>query len=134
MQTYQQTCRVVIEKYEGHVAQYLGDGLMVYFGFPRAHEDDAERAVRSALDIVSAMSAVPSPDAPLRVRIGIATGPVVVGETGSGDASVPKLAAKHPTLPLACKASSDRKKSSSRPSLTAWRGQCSKCVIAVSKC
>ena len=43
-----QTCAAVIERYEGHVAQYLGDGLMVYFGWPRAHEDDAERAVRAA--------------------------------------------------------------------------------------
>ncbi len=91
MQRYQQACRGVIEKYEGHVAQYLGDGLMVYFGFPRAHEDDAERAVRSALEIVEAVKKVPAPS-PLGVRVGIATGPVVVGETGSGDASVPKLA------------------------------------------
>ena len=44
MRAYQQTCTKVIEKYDGHVAQYLGDGLMVYFGWPRAHEDDAERA------------------------------------------------------------------------------------------
>ncbi|MFN0313653.1 MAG: AAA family ATPase [Burkholderiales bacterium] len=91
MQAYQQTCRGVIEKYEGHVAQYLGDGLMVYFGWPRAHEDDAERAVRAALELIDVVKSVPAPLA-LQVRIGIATGPVVVGETGSGDASVPKLA------------------------------------------
>ncbi len=91
MKQYQQACRDVIERYEGHVAQYLGDGLMVYFGFPRAHEDDAERAVRSALEIVAAVKKVSAP-APLCVRVGIATGRVVVGETGGGDASVPKLA------------------------------------------
>ncbi|MSQ58891.1 MAG: hypothetical protein EXR36_04425, partial [Betaproteobacteria bacterium] len=91
MKQYQQACRSVIEKYEGHVTQYLGDGLMVYFGFPRAHEDDAERAVRSALEIVGAVKKAAAP-APLCVRVGIATGPVVVGETGGGDASIPKLA------------------------------------------
>ncbi len=87
MQAYQQAAGTVIERYGGHVAQYLGDGLMTYFGWPQAHEDDAERAVRASLDIVKAMSAMA-----LQVRIGIATGPVVVGETGAGDASVPKLA------------------------------------------
>jgi class 3 adenylate cyclase/predicted ATPase len=91
MQAYQQSCKTVIERYEGHVVQYLGDGLMVYFGWPRAHEDDAERAARSAMELIEAVKAVPLP-APLQVRIGIATGPVVVGETGAGDASVPKLA------------------------------------------
>ncbi len=87
MQEYQRAAGAVIERYGGHVAQYLGDGLMTYFGWPQAHEDDAERAVRASLDIVEAVNAMD-----LQVRIGIATGPVVVGETGSGDASVPKLA------------------------------------------
>jgi class 3 adenylate cyclase/tetratricopeptide (TPR) repeat protein len=87
MQGYQQAAGAVIERYGGHVAQYLGDGLMTYFGWPSAHEDDAERAVRASLDIVEAVNAME-----LQVRIGIATGPVVVGETGAGDASVPKLA------------------------------------------
>ncbi len=91
MRSYQQRCGAVVEKYDGHVAQYLGDGLMVYFGWPRAHEDDAERAIRAALEIVEEIKRVSAPE-PLRVRIGIATGPVVVGETGSGDASVPKVA------------------------------------------
>ena len=87
MQDYQQAAGGVIERYGGHVAQYLGDGLMTYFGWPSAHEDDAERAVRASLDIVEAVGAMD-----LAVRIGIATGPVVVGDTGAGDASVPKLA------------------------------------------
>ena len=91
MRSYQQCCGAVIEKYEGHVAQYLGDGLMTYFGWPRAHEDDAERAIRAGLEIVEAVRQVQAPE-PLRVRVGIATGSVVVGETGAGDASVPKLA------------------------------------------
>ena len=91
MHVYQRTCGTVVDRYAGHVAQYLGDGLMVYFGWPRAHEDDAERAVRTGLDIVDAVLKIAAPE-PLRVRIGIATGPVVVGETGKGDASVPKVA------------------------------------------
>jgi len=91
LQTYQQSCGEVVQRYDGHVAQYLGDGLMVYFGWPKAHEDDAGRAIRAALDIVSALKTVAT-SAELRVRIGIATGPVVVGETGAGDASVPKAA------------------------------------------
>jgi class 3 adenylate cyclase len=91
MQAYQQAAGGVIERYQGHVAQYLGDGLMTYFGWPMAHEDDAERAVRASLEIVETVQEVEAPS-PLHVRIGIATGPVVVGETGAGDASVPKLA------------------------------------------
>ncbi len=91
MRAYQQACGAVVEKYDGHVAQYLGDGLMVYFGWPRAHEDDAERAIRDGLEVVDAVKNVQAP-APLQVRIGIATGPVVVGGTGAGDASVPKAA------------------------------------------
>ncbi len=87
MQGYQKAAGEVIERFGGHVAQYLGDGLMTYFGWPSAHEDDAERAARASLDIVEAVGAMD-----LAVRIGIATGPVVVGETGAGDASVPKLA------------------------------------------
>jgi len=97
MRAYQQACVPVIEQYHGHIAQYLGDGLMVYFGWPRAHEDDAERAVRAGLEIVEAVKPVSAPvlgddSVPLNVRIGIATGSVVVGETGAGDASIPKAA------------------------------------------
>ena len=91
MQTYQQAAGAVIARYDGHVAQYLGDGIMAYFGWPRAHGDDAERAVRASLEMVERIAALATPE-PLAVRIGIATGAVVVGETGAGDASVPKMA------------------------------------------
>jgi len=91
MQGYQRACGSVIERYEGHVAQYLGDGLMTYFGWPVAHEDDAERSIHAALEIIKAVKTVDAPS-PLCVRIGISTGRVVVGETGAGDASSPKLA------------------------------------------
>src|SRR5262249_16814984 len=55
MQAYQGACREVIAQYDGHVAQYLGDGLMVYFGWPRAHEDDAPRAIRAGLEITESV-------------------------------------------------------------------------------
>ena len=85
---YQSAARTVIERYEGNVAQYLGDGIMVYFGWPIAHEDDAERAVRAALDLVRELKSVEAPS-PIQVRIGIATGLVVIGE---GDNGAPRLA------------------------------------------
>jgi len=91
MQTYQRASGEVIARYEGHVAQYLGDGLMVYFGWPHAHEDDAVRAIRSGLEIVEAVSGLKAA-VPIRARVGIHTGLVVVGETGQGDASIPKAA------------------------------------------
>ena len=83
----------MIGRFEGYIAQYLGDGLLVYFGYPRAHEDDARRAVRAGLEILAALqkrNAGMPPNggathaSPLHVRIGIHTGLVVVGEIGSG--------------------------------------------------
>jgi class 3 adenylate cyclase len=56
VRAYQEVCAKVTTRYEGHVAQYLGDGLLVYFGYPQAHEDDAQRAVRAGLGIVEAMA------------------------------------------------------------------------------
>jgi class 3 adenylate cyclase len=91
MQAYQRACGEVIARYDGHVAQYLGDGLMVYFGWPQAHEDDAVRATRGGLEITKAVSLLGA-STPFRARVGIHTGVVVVGETGHGDASVPKAA------------------------------------------
>jgi class 3 adenylate cyclase/predicted ATPase len=81
---YQTACHQVIARYEGHIAQYLGDGVLVYFGYPVAHEDDAVRAVRSGLEIVAAVSQLPYTP-PLQVRIGIHTGPVMVGAIGAGE-------------------------------------------------
>jgi class 3 adenylate cyclase/predicted ATPase len=81
---YQTACHHVIARYEGHIAQYLGDGVLVYFGYPTAYEEAAVRAVRSGLEIVTAVSQLPFTP-PLQVRIGIHTGPVVVGEIGAGE-------------------------------------------------
>ncbi len=87
VRAYHQMSATVIGHFEGHIAQYLGDGLLVYFGYPIAHEDDAQRAVRTALGIVEAVQHLSFPTIPLprplRVRIGIHTGVVVVGEVGS---------------------------------------------------
>ena len=91
MQAYRKTCDEVVTRYKGFVAQYLGDALMVYFGWPSAHEDDAERSVRSALEIVQAVKAVRA-DPPLAVHIGVATGPVVVGAVSRADDAEAKLA------------------------------------------
>jgi class 3 adenylate cyclase len=81
---YQAACHQIIARYDGHIAQYLGDGVLVYFGYPAAHEEDAVRAVRSGLEIVTAVSQL-AYTPPLQVRIGIHTGPVVVGEIGVGE-------------------------------------------------
>ena len=89
VQAYQATCAKVIARFEGHIAQYLGDGLLVYFGYPLAHEDDAQRAVRAGLGILEAMGQLhtslgPGREVHLAVRLGIHTGLVVVGDVGSG--------------------------------------------------
>ena len=81
---YQTACQRIIARYEGHIAQYLGDGVLVYFGYPAAHEEDAVRAVRSGLEIVAAVGQLKYTP-PLQVRVGIHTGPVVVGEIGAGE-------------------------------------------------
>jgi class 3 adenylate cyclase/tetratricopeptide (TPR) repeat protein len=82
---YQGVCRSAIERYDGFVARYAGDGILAYFGYPQAHEEDAERAVRAGLGIVDGMRTLNVQVAErkgveLSVRIGIATGPVVVGD------------------------------------------------------
>jgi class 3 adenylate cyclase len=84
VQQYHQTCTTVIQRYDGHIAQHLGDGLLVYFGYPSAHEDDARRAVRAGLEIVESLKGQVR-QYPLQVRIGIHTGLVVIGEIGSGE-------------------------------------------------
>src|SRR5262249_40983950 len=89
VRAYQETCAKVIARYEGHIAQYLGDGLLVYFGYPLAHEDDAQRAVRAGLGMVEAMRGLNTRleqdgGVQLAVRLGVHTGLVVVGDVGGG--------------------------------------------------
>ena len=107
---YQESCASVIGRFEGFIARYVGDGLLVYFGYPQAHEDDAQRAVRAGLGIVEAIKALDTsvnrPGVSLAVRIGITTGVVVVGDIGSGEryeekavvGETPNVAARLQTL------------------------------------
>src|SRR5262245_20759157 len=86
IRAYQQVCTEVIQRYDGHIAQLLGDGLLVYFGYPQAHEDDAQRSVRAGLGILDAMGDLRTrlkqdKGIQLAVRVGIHTGLVVVGAT-----------------------------------------------------
>jgi len=88
VRAYQNVCTEVIQRYEGHIAQLLGDGLLIYFGYPQAHEDDAQRAVRAGLGIIEAVGALNTrleqdKGIGLAVRLGTHTGLVVVGEMGS---------------------------------------------------
>ncbi|HME71157.1 MAG TPA: adenylate/guanylate cyclase domain-containing protein [Myxococcota bacterium] len=89
VRAYQEAASGAIQRHAGHIAQYLGDGLLVYFGHPQAHEDDAERAVRAGLEILTALRTLndtlePKYEIRLAARVGIHTGPVVVGEMGGG--------------------------------------------------
>ena len=82
---FQAACARITLAYDGFIADFRGDGILAYFGYPRAHEDDAERTVRAALDIAAAVARLKTPaEEPLSVRIGIATGLVVVGGLGEG--------------------------------------------------
>ena len=95
---YQKCVAETVRRFGGFVAKYLGDGVLVYFGYPQAHEDDAERAVRAGLELVGAVSAL-KPNAPLQTRVGIATGLVVVGDLiGTGEAQERAIVGETPNL------------------------------------
>jgi class 3 adenylate cyclase/predicted ATPase len=94
---YHRCCTELVERNGGFVAQYMGDGVMAYFGYPQAHEDDAERAVRAALAAIEGVAALHGSQR-LQVRIGIATGLVVTGEIGSGDAQLRGALGETPNL------------------------------------
>jgi class 3 adenylate cyclase/tetratricopeptide (TPR) repeat protein len=104
---YHAACARITRTYDGFLAEFRGDGILAYFGYPRAHEDDAERTVRAGLDIIAAVAGLETRAAqPLAVRIGIATGLVVVGDVSGGSAlrehalvgDTPNLAARLQTL------------------------------------
>jgi class 3 adenylate cyclase len=95
-------------RFEGHVAKFMGDGVLTYFGWPKAHEDDAERAVRSGLALVRAVAGLTAAGQPLAARIGIATGLVVVGElVGEGEAQERAVVGETPNLAARLQALAD---------------------------
>ena len=95
---YQKCVAETVDRYGGFVAKYMGDGVLVYFGYPRAHEHDAEQAVRAGLDLVGAVNSLPS-SVPLQARVGVATGLVVVGDlVGSGNSQERGIVGETPNL------------------------------------
>ena len=95
---YQKCVAETVQRFGGFVAKYMGDGVLVYFGYPQAHEDDAERAVRAGLELVAAVGALKT-HAPLQTRVGIATGLVVVGDLiGSGASQEQAIVGETPNL------------------------------------
>ena len=95
---YQKCVAETVQRFGGFVAKYMGDGVLVYFGYPQAHEDDAERAVRAGLELIQAVGRLKS-SAPLQTRVGIATGLVVVGDLiGSGAAQEQAVVGETPNL------------------------------------
>lgn len=97
---YQDVCRAVVEQYDGYIARYMGDGILIYFGYPQAHEDEGERAVRTGLDIIRSVRALKlRPDLDLQVRIGVATGVVIVGDIiGEGASEESAVLGETPNL------------------------------------
>ena len=99
IRTYQACVSTTIQQFDGFIARYVGDGVLIYFGWPEAQETDAERAVRAGLAVSAAVSATPVSREPLHVRVGIATGLVVIGEAiGSGDSRQQTAIGETPNL------------------------------------
>jgi class 3 adenylate cyclase/predicted ATPase len=95
---YQRCVSETVQRFGGFVAKYMGDGVLIYFGYPQAHEDDAERAVRAGLELVAAVGALKA-QSPLQTRVGIATGLVVVGDLiGSGASQEQAIVGETPNL------------------------------------
>src|SRR6516162_5074991 len=95
---YQKCVASTVQRFGGFVAKYMGDGVLVYFGYPQAHEDDAERAVRAGLELIAAVASLKS-SVSLQSRVGIATGLVVVGDlVGSGEAQERGIVGETPNL------------------------------------
>jgi class 3 adenylate cyclase len=96
---YQKCVAETVNRFGGFVAKYMGDGVLIYFGYPQAHEDDAERAVRAGLELITAVSSLKAHAALLQTRVGIATGLVVVGDLiGSGASQEQAIVGETPNL------------------------------------
>ena len=109
---YQMCVADTVRRFGGFAARYMGDGVLIYFGYPAAHEDDAERAVRAGLALVDVVATLPAPE-PLQVRVGAATGMVVVGDlVGSGKGQARDIVGETPNLAARLKPSPNRTRSS----------------------
>src|SRR5690348_3229594 len=98
MSAYHRCVAETVSRFDGFVAKYMGDGVLMYFGYPQAHEDDAERAVRAGLALVDAVGQLPAPER-LEIRVGIGTGMVIVGDlVGSGEAQERGVVGETPNL------------------------------------
>ena len=96
---YHRTVAGIVAGFDGFVSRYMGDGLLVYFGYPQAHEDDPERAVRAGLDAIDAVGRLDVQSVKLQARVGIATGLVVVGDLiGEGSAQEQSVVGETPNL------------------------------------
>ena len=107
VEAYHALCATVIDRFAGHIAQYVGDGVVVYFGYPVAHEDAVQRAVRAGLEILAELQTLNTrlqhsikllQEVPLQLRIGIHTGLVVVGEMGRGARREPIALGETPNI------------------------------------
>ena len=116
LRAYQSQVKEVVRECRGYIAKYMGDGVLVYFGYPQAHENDAERAIRAGLSLIKSIGQLNTagPE-PLNVRVGIATGLVVVGELiGSGEAQERGIAGETPNWRRGCRGSPS-------PAQSSWR-------------
>jgi class 3 adenylate cyclase len=96
---YHRTVTEIVARFDGLVSRYMGDGVLVYFGYPRAHEDDAERAVRAGLEVIDTVRSLDVKSVKLKTRVGIATGLVVVGDLiGAGAAQEQSVVGETPNL------------------------------------
>src|SRR5262249_17535841 len=99
LSAYQKCVAETVQRFGGYVAKFMGDGVLIFFGYPQAHEDDAERAVRAGLQLIGAGSDLKTARAPLQTRVGIATGLVVVGDLiGSGEVQERGIVGETPNL------------------------------------
>ena len=129
IRAYQDACSGAIARYDGFVAKFFGDGVLAYFGFPRAHEDDAARAVHAALEITEVVAGLQTrAREKLAVRVGIATGLVVVGDlVGQGSAQEQAVVGDTPIWPRGCRASPRR-------AASLWARRRGGCSATISGC
>jgi class 3 adenylate cyclase len=129
---YHAACARITRTYDGFLAEFRGDGILAYFGYPIAHEDDAERTVRAALDIIAAVARLETHAAePLAVRIGIATGLVVIGDLSrEGALREHAVVGDTPNLAARLQALAEPGRSSSPPPRAGCSAVCSVCATS----